>query len=231
MIASLGLGLLVPFLFMGVKGFTVFPGLAVAFWIILTSVQAVRERLRHKQQWWRGLSTLPRGFYGMTLAHIGVAVFVIGVVVSNAFSTEKDVRLEPHVELDLAGYHFIFEGVETVPGPNYSANRGTVIVQQDGETITTLYPEKRTYLVQTMPMTEADINVTLFRDIYVSLGEPLGDSGAWSVRIYHKPFIRWIWLGALLMSIGGLLSAMDPRYRKLAARAREPISERTAVSV
>lgn len=229
LIASFGLGLLVPFFFMGIKGLSVFPGLALAFWITFTSIQGIRERLRYKPNRWQALRTVPRSFYGMTIAHIGVAVFVVGVTVSTAFSTEQDVRLEPHVELDLAGYHFIFEGVETVPGPNYSANRGTVTVQRNGELVTVLHPEKRTYLVQTMPMTEADIDVTLFRDIYISLGEPLGDSGAWSVRIYHKPFIRWIWLGALLMALGGVLSALDVRYRRL-ARARQPVTDSANVA-
>jgi cytochrome c-type biogenesis protein CcmF len=225
---SVGLGLIIPFIFMGTAGLTVFPGLAVAFWIILTSIQAIRERLRYKTNKWHTLVSLPGSFYGMTIAHVGVAVFVIGVVVSNAFSTEKDVRLEPQVELDLAGYHFIFEGVETVPGPNYTAERGRVIVQQDGRDITVLFPEKRTYLVQTMPMTEAAIHVTLFRDIYISLGEPLGAGGAWSVRIYHKPFVRWIWLGALLMSLGGLLAAGDARYRRVKARHSVSLENQTA---
>jgi cytochrome c-type biogenesis protein CcmF len=151
----------------------------------------------------------------MTLAHGGIAVFIIGVSLSNAYSIEKDVRLTPGKALEIGGYQFVFEGTRPLVGPNYSADQGTIKILKNGQVVTQLYPQKRLYQVQNMPMTEAAIAWGLTRDIYVALGEPLGE-GAWSVRLYYKPFIRWIWLGGLLMALGGWWSVMDRRYRLLA---------------
>jgi cytochrome c-type biogenesis protein CcmF len=120
----------------------------------------------------------------------------------------------------MGGFSFTFNGVEVAKGPNYTAYRGNVTATRDGELIAEMRPEKRTYLVQTMPMTEAAIDPGLTRDLFVALGEDLGQ-GAWSLRIYHKPFVRWLWLGGLLMAIGGGLAATDRRYRTLARRARQ----------
>ncbi|ALG67741.1 heme lyase CcmF/NrfE family subunit [Beggiatoa leptomitoformis] len=217
LLMSIVLGVAVPVFYLGEAGLVVFPGLAVAFWILFTVVKDIREKIRNKPTVWQGLRDLPRGFYGMTIAHLGVAVFVVGVTLTNAYSVEQDVRLEPNVELDVAAHHFIFEKIEQVDGPNYKAERATVRVQKDGEDVAVLHPEKRNYLVRSMPMTEAGIDAGLFRDIYVSMGEPLG-GGAWSVRIYYKPFIRWIWLGALFMAFAGFLSATDRRYRRIAEK-------------
>ena len=155
---------------------------------------------------------LTHSFFGMTIAHIGMAVFILGVVISNTYSIEKDVHMLPQKELALGSYHFTFEGTTSVKGENYDAVQAVIHVSKAGKEVATLYPQKRTYKVRSMPMTEAAIDPSLTRDLYVALGEPL-DNGAWSVRIYYKPFIRWIWLGALLMAFGGLLSAMDKRYR------------------
>ncbi len=208
-IVSIALGLILPVSMMGKAGLVVFPGMAAAVWILLTALQNVREK--------PGLRNLPLSFYGMTLAHIGVAVFVVGVTLSNAFSIEKDVRMAPQKSLELGGYSFIFEGTQSVKGPNYDAHLGLIRVQKGEEKIAVLHPEKRVYRVQRMPMTEAAIDWGFTRDIYVALGEPL-DNGAWSVRVYYKPFIRWIWLGGLLMALGGFLAAFDKRYRRMASR-------------
>ncbi len=216
LIISIILGLLLPFLVMGQAGLLVSHGVAVAVWITLTSLQAMRDQMVVKstsQGEAKRLRNLSLSFYGMTIAHIGVAVFVIGVVVSNAFSVEKDVRVEPNKPLEVAGYTFIFEGTTRKDGPNYKADKGVVKVLKNDKEIKVLYPEKRLYTVQQMPMTEAAIDWGFTRDIYVALGEHLG-AGAWSMRVYYKPFIRWIWLGGLLMALGGLLSASDKRYRR-----------------
>jgi len=218
LLISIVLGLLIPFLMIGKAGLVVFPGLAAAAWITLTSLQNIRDKLVERNGW-AGLGTLPRSFYGMTVAHIGVAVFIIGVTLSNAFSVEKDVRMEPNKPLELAGYQFIFQGTQSMRGPNYKADQGLFKVMKQGEQVAVLYPEKRFYLVQSMPMTEAAIDWGFTRDIYVALGEPLND-GAWSVRVYYKPFIRWIWLGGLFMALGGLLAATDKRYRRTTANRR-----------
>jgi cytochrome c-type biogenesis protein CcmF len=208
-IVTIALAVILPVLVIGKAGLVVFPGMAAAIWIILTSLQNVREKLSQRS---KGLASLPRSFYGMTTAHIGVAIFVVGVTLSNAFSVEKDVRMAPQKSLELAGYSFIFEGTQPLTGPNYQADQGLIKVLKNGEKVAVLQPEKRLYRVQRMPMTEAAIDWGFTRDIYVALGEPL-DGGAWSVRVYYKPFIRWIWLGGLLMVLGGLLAATDKRYR------------------
>jgi cytochrome c-type biogenesis protein CcmF len=157
----------------------------------------------------------------MTLGHIGIAIFIIGITLTSIYSTEKDLQVNPGESYELAGYSFSFEGVEEVAGANYTASNGKLTVMKDGKQIALLEPQKREYLVQKMPMTEAAIDAGLFRDLFVALGEPLGTEGSWSVRIYHKPFIRWIWLGALIMALGGLLAASDPRYRKMSRRAQK----------
>jgi cytochrome c-type biogenesis protein CcmF len=128
------------------------------------------------------------------------------------FDVEKDVRMSPGQSIELAGYTFRFEGVQMVPGPNYRADQGSIRVFKEGDEVALLHPQKRTYLVQTKPMTEAGIDAGFTRDIYVSLGEALG-GGDWSLRLYYKPFVRWIWLGGILIAIGGLLAASDRRYR------------------
>jgi cytochrome c-type biogenesis protein CcmF len=148
----------------------------------------------------------------MIIAHFGVAVFIIGITFVSQFEVEEDIRMSPGEQVELAGYNFQFEGVEPHQGPNYRADRGTIRVFDSGDEVALLHPEKRTYLVQTKPMTEAGIDAGFTRDIYVSLGEGLG-GGAWSLRLYYKPFIRWIWLGAILIGFGGVLAATDPRYR------------------
>ncbi len=178
----------------------------IGTWVMLSAVRDLIVRARKGQR-------LPRAFIGMSLAHFGVGVFILGVTLTGAYNIEKDLRMDVGTDVTIAGYTFTFDGVQQVPGPNYVANQGALHVTRDGQPVATLHPQKRTYRVQTMPMTEAAIDVGVFRDLYVSLGEPIGDgSGAWSVRVYYKPFIRWIWAGTLIMAIGGLFAASDRRY-------------------
>ena len=198
-------------------------GTVIGLWVLASALRGLWVRVRGTQRGWRGLS---RAFMGMTVAHFGVGVFILGVTLTGAYSIERDLRMDLGTKVTLAGYTFTFEGVDQVPGPNYTANQGTVNVSRDGKTLVTLHPQKRTYRVQTMPMTEAAIDAGLFRDVYVSLGEPV-DSGAWSVRVYYKPFIRWIWFGALLMALGGVFAASDRRYR-VAVRADAKVAAQAA---
>ncbi len=157
--------------------------------------------------------------WGAMLAHIGMAVTITGITLVSIYSTEKDVRLEPGQSYKLGNYSFKFEGVERIQGANYRAQRGTVIATlNSGQSESIMYAEKRDYGPGSMPMTEAGIDAGLFRDLFVALGEDLGD-GAWSLRLYHKPFLRWVWLGAILMSVGGLLASADKRYRKLTQKS------------
>jgi len=179
-------------------------GFLLAFWVIASGcLQIVRQAKAGKPT---------RSFIGMQLAHLGIAVFVIGVTMVGAYQEEKDVRMSAGDTVSVGGYQIQFQGVNVVPGPNYQAMRGTFLLNQNGNAQTIMYPEKRNYFSSTMPMTEAAIDVGLTRDIYVSLGEELPDK-SWAVRVYYKPFIDWIWGGCLLMALGGILSISDKRYR------------------
>ena len=195
--------------------------LATAFWLGATALLPWWQRLR-RCEGWRGLRQ-PAGFYGMTLAHFGLAVFLVGVGVSNHYSVERTVRLAPGDSAELGGYRFLFQGVRAFDGPNYGADEGIFEVYRDGERVAVLRPQKRFYRVQRNVMTEAAIDPGLRRDLYVALGEPL-EGDAWSVRLYVKPAVRWIWLGGLLMMAGGLLAAADRRYRTARATTAVPVS-------
>ncbi len=201
-------------------------GMGLAMWVATSHIVNLRERLKHKQGFggfWQDLKTGGRSYYGMILAHLGVGFFIVGVTLVSAYGIESDVRMSPGDVSEIAGYQFKFEGVSQFPGPNYTANRGRFQVSRDGKPIATLEPEKRSYFVQTMPMTEAAIDWGFTRDLYVSLGEPLG-GGDWSLRLYYKPYVRWIWLAGLLMALGGLLALSDRRYRTARVRATEAVT-------
>ena len=189
-----------------------------ALWIAAGVVLGLRDRLRHRH----GASVrraLGRGFTGMTLAHLGAAVFIAGVTWTTGAGVETDVRLAPGESAELSGYMFRFDGVSDHLGPNYRALRGTLSVSRGGEPVAVLHPEKRTYISQAEPMTEAAVDAGFTRDLYVAMGEEAGDDGAWTMRLQYKPLVRWIWLGPLMMAIGGLLAASDRRYR----RSRHPV--------
>ena len=190
-------------------------GLLLAAWIATTSVLQLYEKTRNAASGasaWARLRNTPRAHYGMLLAHFGVAVFVVGVTMVKGYESEKDVRMEPGDTTEIGGYTFRFDGARDVRGPNYVAARATVKVTKNGQSVATLYPEKRIYTAQNMPTTEAAIDPGFTRDLYVSLGESVSNS-AWVVRVQHKPFIDWIWGGCLLMALGGALAASDRRYR------------------
>jgi cytochrome c-type biogenesis protein CcmF len=189
-------------------------GLLLAVWIVTTSAIGLRERLTHVagSSLAGRLASVPRSYWGMLVAHCGIAVFVVGVTMVKGFETEQDVRMNVGETATIGGYTFRFDGTQDVAGPNYTAARGTFRVSYDGSETAIMYPEKRRYPVQNQVMTEAAIDPGWLRDLYVSLGEPL-DDGAWSVRLYHKPFIDWIWGGCLIMALGGVLAISDRRYR------------------
>lgn len=189
-------------------------GLLLAFWIIVCAFVNLKHRLSNSGQGglFARLARQSGSYYGMHCAHLGVAVFVIGVTLVNGYETEKDVRMDVGSKVTVGGYTFQFNGVSDTVGPNYKAVRGDISVIKDEKVVRTMYPEKRTYNASGMAMTEAAIDTGLFRDLYVAMGEPLANN-AWVVRAYHKPFVDWIWLGCLLMAIGGILSVTDRRYR------------------
>ena len=205
-------GMLLPLL-MPFYSWAAVLGLTLALWTVAMTGLSFVDRLGAKGFSWQRMLTIPAGFYGMTLAHLGIAVFVTGITLTSIYSVEKDVRMAPDETIDMSGYIFEFKGVTETRGPNYMAQQAFVTVSHEGKEVAKLEPQKRVYQVQTMPMTEAAIDAGLFRDLFVAIGEPLGDQGAWSLRIYYKAFIRWIWLGAVFMAAGGLCAAFDSRYR------------------
>jgi len=195
--------------------------IAGGFWIMSASVQSYYQRKRSRPGRWPSRSET-----GMTLAHFGVGLFLIGAMMANTVSTEKHLRMAPGDNFEMAGYTFIFEGTKGVQGPNFVADEGQFTVYKSGERVTSLHPQKRRYLQSGQVMTEAALDPGLTRDLYVSMGDPLDDQGrAWAIRIYHKPFIRFIWLGALMMMAGGFLAASDRRYRrKVKAHSKARVS-------
>jgi len=158
------------------------------------------------------LGSIPLARWGMVAGHVGVGVFILGVTLVKGYESTAEVRMAPGDSTTVGGYGFQFLGVAQERGPNYVAARARIQVTRDGQALRVMAPEKRMYLVQRMPMTEAALDSGLTRDLYVSLGEAIDDS-TWIVRIQHKPFVSWIWLGCLLMASGGLLAAADRRYR------------------
>ena len=197
-------------------------GLALALWIVTTTCVNLKERLGRLNGSLRArLATQTRSYYGMLLAHCGVAVFIVGVTLVKGYEVERDVRMAVGDSVAIGSYAFRFDGVRSVTGPNYRAARGDVAVSREGRELMVLHPEKRIYNAQQMAMTEAAISTGILGDLYVSLGEPISTGaaeGAWSVRVYHKPFVVWIWGGCIVMALGGLLALSDRRYRRLARR-------------
>ncbi|MEQ1804058.1 MAG: heme lyase CcmF/NrfE family subunit [Burkholderiaceae bacterium] len=192
-------------------------GLLMAFWIVAALATHLQEHVMpqgakladvpHR------LTLIPRATYGMMLAHLGVAVFCFGVAMVKSYEVERDVKMAPGDSTTMRGYTFTFRGAHEVQGPNYVAMRGVIEVTHDGRKVNELHPEKRLYRVQQNTMTEAAIDTGFTRDLYVALGEGIDDGKSWIVRIYLKPFIDWIWGGAFMMAMGGLLAATDRRYR------------------
>ncbi|MFL9710358.1 heme lyase CcmF/NrfE family subunit [Methylobacillus sp. Pita1] len=202
-------------------------GLFLAFWVFASSAQTLWLRLRLGGLPLVGrLRSVARAWWGMWLAHVGIGVFILGVTIVKGFETETAVRMHPGDVAHLSGYDFLFEGVTEVRGPNYTATQGNMRVLRNQKEVATVHPQKRVYTVQNMPMTEAGIAAGLWSDQYASLGEPLGD-GSWSVRIYYKPMVNWIWGGCLLMAAGGALALSDRRYRirnKTKAKALQEVA-------
>ena len=225
-IVSLSAGAIVPWL-MGEYFWGAVLGSALGVWVMATTLQGLINRFKNKGFSLAAAKQVPASFYGMLLAHAGIGVRIIGITLTSHYNVEKDLRMVPGEVFEVSGYSFEFQGVTEEEGPNYDAFVGTVNVTSNGEQVAKLLSEKRRYRVQTMPMTEAAIDPGLFRDLYVALGESIGDDGSWAVRIYYKPFVRWIWLGCLMMGFGGLLTVMDRRYklasqRELRTQAAQP---------
>jgi cytochrome c-type biogenesis protein CcmF len=203
-------------------------GLLLAIWIVVTALLNLRDRVKTtggQLPLLRKLRMQSRSYYGMQLAHVGVAVFIVGVTVVTSYQAEQDVKMSSGDKVSVGGYDFRLNGVREVAGPNYRAVRAEIDISRNGNPLRTMYPEKRSYLASGNAMTETAIDTGIFRDLYISLGEPVGNT-AWSVRVHYKPFVSWIWGGALLMALGGGLAVSDRRYA-LAAR-KERLAQQAA---
>ena len=186
--------------------------LILSIWILWTTLYSLFLRIRNEGGGWSALFRLPGCVTGMSLAHVGFAISIIGICLTSHYSQELHKRMGEGDAIELAGYEFRLDSIAEIEGPNYRGYGATASVSRGGRPVTTLHSEKRVYTVRNMPMTEAGIDAGLFRDLYISLGEPLDDND-WSVRLYYRPFVRWMWMGAIFMAAGGLLAATDRRYR------------------
>ena len=217
LIASTVLGAVFP-LFYG-EEYSFFAALTVftATWVVAALVVDIHQKVRNAKSLQSGFSRLTRSYYGMVLAHVGVAVTVLGTCLNTIYSDQRDLRMEEGERLSLGRYEYHLVAIRPVNGPNYRAQQGQIDVYEDGKLISSLLPEKRQYLSGGNIMTEAGIDSGMFGDIYVALGESLGTNtegkASWAVRLHDKPFVSWIWLGALLMSLGGIVAISDKRYR------------------
>jgi cytochrome c-type biogenesis protein CcmF len=189
-------------------------GLLLAAWIASTAVLNLVSRIAAHPAvgWGERFASQPGSYYGMLMAHLGVAVFTLGVTVVSGFQSESDVRMAAGESTSVGGYTFTLHGVREIKGPNYVAAQASIVVTEGDKPVTTLWPERRIYTVTRSPMTEVAIDRRVSRDLYVALGEPVSAT-AWSVRVHHKPLVNLIWLGCLLMAGGGVLAVLDRRYR------------------
>jgi cytochrome c-type biogenesis protein CcmF len=208
-------------------------GLMLALWILTTAVTNLIERVKSTSgqfSVFQKLRMQTRSYYGMHLAHLGVAVFIVGVTIVTTYQSEQDVRMDVGDTVSAGGYVFRFNGVTRATGPNYEAARAELDVRVNGVVVNKMYPEKRSYTASGNVMTETAIDSGIFRDLYISLGEPV-NNGAWSVRVYYKPFVGWIWGGAVIMALGGGLALSDRRYALAARKQREALAQKAQQQV
>ena len=217
---SVVLGVVIPLVIVLRFSFAATITIVLAAWILLSMLRDIKNKTANKPDLRSGLKALSGSYYGMQLAHIGVVVMMIGVALTSSFSAEKSVLLAPGESIDLGAYQFQFNGTLPVSGPNYIGDEATFIVTNGGNPVTELHPQRRLYLASGTPSTEMAIDAGILRDLFITLGE-VKENGAWSMTIYIKPFIRWVWLGAILMACGGMLAAADKRYRRLRSRSEE----------
>ncbi len=207
----------------------------VAAWVMSTTLADLYSKLRHRRSAVQGLSKLTRSYYGMIVAHLGVAVTLLGVCLNTIYSDQRDLRMAVGERLTLGRYSYHFVAVKDYRGPNYLAQQGHIDVYDDNKKISTLKPEKRRYLSTSDIMTEAAIDTGFWGDLYIAMGEPLPPAAngaeAWAIRIHDKPFVDWIWFGALFMALGGFLAVSDKRYRaKKLKAAVKPSAHRSEFS-
>ncbi len=218
-IAALLCGLTLPLIHDGEYNPWVALAAVLASWLVFGLLRDLVGKLRGASSLMRGLRRLTPSYWGMFIAHLGFAMSVVGVVVTSQFAVEHDLKMSPGQVDELAGYEFTFLELAQVRGPNYLAEEARFQVSRNGKVVARLAPQKRRYLASGSIMTEAAIDAGLMRDLYVAMGEPIGDQGAWAIRLHYKPMVRWMWLGAIFMAVGAFATVADKRYRRLAKAA------------
>ncbi|EGA68459.1 cytochrome c-type biogenesis protein CcmF [Vibrio sinaloensis DSM 21326] len=212
-VASLALAGVFTVLFSDFFLFMAYLGWVMALWIIFMHGFELHERATHRHSFMQGVKKLQRSHWAMMLGHVGLAVSIIGIAMVQNYSIERDVRLAPGEHYQIQGYDFYFKGLRDKDGPNYDGYIADFEIKLDGKYVNTLHAEKRFYRTARSMMTEAAIDRGVTRDLYIAMGERLDDNKSWAVRIYYKPFVRWIWAGSLLMALGGAIAISDKRYR------------------
>jgi len=213
-VAAVVLGVVIPLVVLMELSIAATVSIALAMWIVLSLCRDIANKVANKPSLAAGLRTLTLSYWGMQTAHFGIAVMLVGIGLTGFFSMERSVLLDNGQSTTLGNYSFVLEESGPVNGPNFVGQRAEISVQHNGEALTSLFPERRVYLASGSPSTEMAIDAGFLRDLFITLGEQK-ETGAWSMTIYIKPFIRWVWLGAILMALGGTLAAGDKRYRRL----------------
>ena len=225
-IVSVVFGIAFPFVYGGEFIGWVAVGMGLAFWLVAATLKNASNSIKHPQggvDW----SRPTQSYWGMVVSHVGIAVAIVGATLVSFYETQLDIRMDVDSRVELSGYEFVFEGISDVEGPNYSAKQGQFSVFANGEKVAYLRPERRIYRVQTMGMTEAGIDSTIARDLFIALGDPL-DKGAWAVRVYVKPYINLLWIAGFLIALGGFICLGDRRYRSSKASAKQTVTPPTS---
>jgi len=216
LVVAIAIGIVLPLWGYGSAPVMTCVGVSLAAWLAISALIDPVNRIRHGHR-------LTPAVMGMSIAHLGVAIFVLGVTIAKSYTTDRDVSLAPGTTVTLGQYELAFMGIRDVEGPNYTATEAEVAIKEDGKQIALLHPQKRIYRVQNNPMTESDFLADWHRHISVAMGAPLGGGdNAWSMRLQYRPLIRFVWMGALIMALGGVLAAFDKRYRTVTADAKAP---------
>lgn len=221
LLVAVALGVLIPVLGYGSAPLMTCVGVSLAMWLGISALIDPVNRIRHGHR-------LSPSVLGMSMAHFGVALFVLGVTIAKSYTSDRDLSLAPGQTATIGHYEVSFISERTVEGPNFTATEAEVVVKEDGEQIALLHPQKRVYRVQNNPMTESAFLADWHRHISVAMGEPLGGGAGWSMRLQYRPLVRFVWMGALVMALGGLIAVFDKRYRTATAKATEPVAQAAA---
>lgn len=221
---SLIFGLIFPWFYHETYSWLAALAVFLASWIVTTLIVDIKNKLRNSENISKGLGKLTLSYYAMIIAHTGIAVTLIGVSLTSIYNELRDLRMDINQPVQVAAYEFTLQKVYRIQGPNYMADEALVAVTENGKFVREMKPQKRRYIARGQIMTEVALDPGFFRDLYLAMGEPLED-GAWAMRVHIKPFVRWIWLGALMMAFGASLAVADKRYRKIKSAAHKTAAQ------